>query len=113
LAVDNINRIVDYTGFDLETYVEDWQEFKELQLSYIKVSVLDWEVPTDHGFVVALNEIAKKYKIENILTGHNHQTESILPHSMRYNKTDIENIKSINETVTGYKLKKFRLYSPL
>jgi hypothetical protein len=32
---------------------------------------------------------------------------------MRYNKTDIENIKSIYKTVTGKKLKKFKLYSPL
>ena len=46
LAVSNIEQITKITGFDLYTYVVDWPEFRDLQLAYIKASVLDWEIPT-------------------------------------------------------------------
>ena len=49
LAVKNVEQICKYTGFDLHTYVVNWEEFKDLQKAYIKSGVLDWEVPTDHG----------------------------------------------------------------
>jgi N-acetyl sugar amidotransferase len=113
LAVDNINRIVDYTGFNLYTHVVDWEEFKDLQLSYIKSSVLDWEVPTDHLIKAALFNLAKIKGIKSILSGTNHQTEFILPHSMRYNKADIDNINDIHQKFGTKPLKTTKLLSPL
>lgn len=113
LAVDNINRIVDFTGFDLYTYVVDWEEFKDLQLSYIKASVLDWEVPTDHVIKSILYEMAIKKGIKHILSGTNHQTEFILPHNMRYNKSDSDNILDIHQKFGTKKIKSFKILSPL
>lgn len=107
LAVKNIEGIINKTGFDLFTYVVDWEEFKDLQLSYIKAGVLDWEIPTDHGFYACLFEQAYKYKIKYILTGHNYQTEAILPKSMRWSKLDVSNIRDIHSKFGTKKLKTF------
>lgn len=107
LAVKNIEGIITKTGFDLYTYVVDWNEFKDLQLSYIKAGVLDWEIPTDHGFFACLYEQAYQHKIKYILTGHNYQTEAILPKTMRWSKFDVANIKDIHTKFGTKKLKTF------
>lgn len=113
LAVDNINRIVDYTGFDLHTEVLDWEQFKDLQFSYIKASVLDWEVPTDHIIKSTLYKIAIQNKCKHILSGTNYQTEFILPQSMRYNKADTDNILDIHKQFGTRRINKLNLMSPL
>lgn len=107
LAVKNIESIINKTGFDLYTYVVDWEEFKDLQLAYIKASVLDWEIPSDHGFYALLFNQAYKYNIRYILTGHNHQTEAILPKTMRWSKLDVANIIDIYKKYGTGKLKTF------
>lgn len=109
LAVKNIENIVTKTGFDLYTYVVDWEEFRDLQLSYIKASVVDWEIPTDHGFFAMLHKTAYKNQIKYILTGHNYQTESIMPKYMRWSKMDVANIKDIHKTFGTKPLKTFPL----
>lgn len=95
LAVKNIEQICRYTGFDLYTYVVNWDEFKDLQRAYIKAGVLDWEVPTDHGLWAITLKKAKELNIKYILTGSNYQSEGILPAPMRYDKGDLKNIKDI------------------
>lgn len=109
LAVKNIEGIIRKTGFDLFTYVVDWEEFKDLQLSYIKAGVLDWEIPTDHGFYACLYEQAYKHRIKYILTGHNYQTEAILPKSMRWSKLDVANIMDIHSKFGTKRIKTFPL----
>jgi N-acetyl sugar amidotransferase len=95
LAVKNIEQIAKYTGFDLFTYVVDWEEFKDLQKAYIKSGVLDWEVPTDHGLWAITLKKAKELNVKYVLTGFNYQTEGTLPKPMRYDKGDLKNIKDI------------------
>lgn len=95
LAVKNIEQICKYTGFDLNTYVVDWEEFKDIQKAYIKAGVLDWEVPTDHGLWAVILKKSKELNVKHILIGANYQTEGILPKPMRYDKADLKNIKDI------------------
>ncbi len=109
MAVKNIENILNKLEFDLFTYVVDWEEFKDLQLSYIKASVIDWEIPTDHGFMAMLFDQASKHNIEYILSGHNIVTEAILPKSMRWSKLDVANIKAIHKKYGNVKLKTFPL----
>ena len=109
LAVKNIENILNKLNFDLFTYVVDWDEFNDLQMSYIKASVIDWEIPTDHGFMAMLFDQANKHNIEYILSGHNIVTEAILPKSMRWSKLDVANIKDIHKTFGKVKLKTFPL----
>lgn len=111
LAVNNIESIVNSLAFDLYTYVVDWEEFKDLQRAYIKSGVLDWEIPTDHGFYAMLYDQAYKHKIKYILSGHNIVTEGILPKCMRWSKLDVANILDIQKQFGKKKLKTFPLLS--
>ncbi len=97
LAVMNIHNIVNKLGFDLVTYVIDWEEFKDLQLAYLRASVVDIEVLTDHAIYGAIFKIAKDYNIKYVLGGHNVVTEGILPYHWTYNKKDYINIKDIHK----------------
>ena len=68
LAVKNIENTVKILGFDLYTHVCDWNEMKDLQLSYFKAGVINADVPMDHAFLVVLNRIAKKYKLKYLIS---------------------------------------------
>lgn len=62
-AEANIKNIISKLGFDLYTYTVDWEEFKDLQRSYFKSSVVDIEVLTDNAIK---NFIYKKALEEGI-----------------------------------------------
>lgn len=96
MAVKNIENIVSKLGFDLFTYVIDWEIFKDAQKAYIKASVLDMEVPTDMLIFAVLFDIAKKHKIKTILSGYNLATEGVLPRDWSYErKFDAVNFRNI------------------
>lgn len=106
LATNNIENIVKNTGFDLYTHVMDWEEFKDLQRSYFKASVLDLDVPADHMIFGAVYKLANKYNIKSVLNGYNINTEQCLPQSWNYDKFDIKNLKNIQAKFGTRKLKK-------
>ena len=54
LAVRNVKNIVKKLDIDYQTYVVDWEEFRRLQISFLRASVPNVEVPTDHGITAAL-----------------------------------------------------------
>jgi N-acetyl sugar amidotransferase len=96
LAVANIETIVKALDFRLETFVMNWPEFRDLQRSYFKASVLDLDVPTDHMIFGALHKIADKHDIRFILSGNNFATEWLLPPAWYYPKFDLVNLKAIH-----------------
>ncbi|MBA3341048.1 MAG: N-acetyl sugar amidotransferase [Gemmatimonadaceae bacterium] len=96
LAVGNIESIVSRLEFDLFTYVIDWNEFRDLQLAYLRASVVDIEVVTDHAIVATLYRLAAKHGIRHILSGTNVVTEQVLPPHWVFNKTDHVNIRAIH-----------------
>ncbi|NRB54357.1 MAG: N-acetyl sugar amidotransferase, partial [Saprospiraceae bacterium] len=91
--------------FDLYTVVMDWPEFKQLQRSYFKASVLDLDVPADHMIFGALFQTAKKYKIKYVLSGNNIWTEHTLPKAWNYNKFDLVNLMNIHRKFENASLK--------
>lgn len=95
LAVKNIENICTILNLELNTYVIKWEEFKELQLAYLKAGVVDIEVLTDHAIYATLTKIAKQYNISYVLSGFNLATEAIMPKSWIFDKTDWVNIKDI------------------
>lgn len=112
LSVSNIENIIKKLDFELFTYVVDWEEFKDLQLSYIKASVVDIEVLTDHAIRTVLLNIADKYKVDYILSGSNVVTEATLPEHWIFNKSDAENIKDIHQQYGEVQMKTFPLCEP-
>ena len=107
LAVNNINKLVDTLGFDLSTYVIDWEEFKDLQRSFLKASVVDIELLTDHAITAAMFHLAHKHKIKFVLSGNNYATESGMPGSWVWNKQDKINIIGIHKRFGTRKMKSF------
>ncbi|MEN9511257.1 MAG: hypothetical protein RLZZ370_1076 [Bacteroidota bacterium] len=108
LAVKNIENICTRLGWDLHTHVIDWEEFRELQLSYLRAGVIDIEVLTDHAIYAIIYRLAHKYKIKYTLNGYNYATEAIMPKGWTYNKRDYENIRDIYAKYgSGKKLKTY------
>lgn len=107
LAVINIENIVKKLDLDLVTYVNDWQEFKDIQLSFIKASVLDIELITDQAILAVLYDTARKYKIKYILYGTNIATEAVLPKNWYHWKIDLLNIVSIHKIFGKIPLKTY------
>lgn len=103
----NIKNIVAKTGFDLYDYKVDFEEFKDLHLAYLKASVLDIEVVTDHAILAAIYEVANKKGIKYILSGTNVATEAIIPASWNYRKTDLWNLKDIHRKYGTLNLETF------
>jgi N-acetyl sugar amidotransferase len=107
LAVKNIENIVNILGFDLHTFVMDWEEFRDLQRTYFEASVVDVEVPTDQLIFAALNRIAYQNNIKYILAGNNVVCESINPDGWVYKeKLDLVNLRDIHSTFGKLKLRK-------
>ncbi|HXD76386.1 MAG TPA: N-acetyl sugar amidotransferase [Puia sp.] len=79
LAVNNIESIVRTLDMDLYTYVIDWEEFRDIQLSYFKANVIDIEAITDLAFRAVLEKTSVKYDQKYFLSGDNVVTESVLP----------------------------------
>ena len=50
IATNNIERIVDSLNLDLYTEVINWEEMKDLQLSFFKSGVAHIDAPQDHAF---------------------------------------------------------------
>jgi N-acetyl sugar amidotransferase len=109
LAVKNIENIISRCGFDLYTYVNDWEEFKDIQLSYFKANVIDIEAVNDIAIFSSLDKICAKYDLKNILDGRNVVTEHTLPHAW-LNK-DLGNMLNIHKTFGKVPLKTFPLIS--
>ena len=110
---ENIKNIISKTGFYLLTYKLDWEEFKDLQRAYLKASVIDIEVLTDHAIAGYIYKVACKEGIHYLLSGGNFATELILPKSWCYTKTDAKNIKAIHKLFGRKKIKNFPFVSTL
>lgn len=113
LAVHNINRLIDYSGFDLITHVISWREFKSIQRAFFKADVIDIELVTDQAIFASLHKYARKHKIKYILSGENFSTENILPRSWVWRKTDVRNIMSINSLHGDVPNSKLKTYPKL
>lgn len=111
LAVANIANIVTKLGFDLETHVIDWEEFRDLQRAFLKASVVDIEMLTDHAIVASVYRGAIKHGIKYVLSGMNYVTESVLPQSWVHPKGDHVHIRAISKKYGSLPLKKFPLLS--
>ena len=105
LAVSNIENIVNRCNFDLYTYVINWPEFRDIQLSFFKAHVVDIEAVTDIAIFAALDKICKERGIKYIIDGRNVVTEEVLPKSWIYK--DQVNLLDIHKNFGSIKLKSY------
>ena len=108
IAVNNIERLVDGLGLDLYTEVINWEEMKDLQLSFIKSGVPHIDVPQDHAFFATMYKFASKYKIKTILTGGNYSTECVRnPLEWMYYQSDSIQLRDIHKIFGTGQLKEY------
>jgi N-acetyl sugar amidotransferase len=111
LAVKNIQNIIEKCGFDLYTYVIDWEEFRDIQLAYFKANVIDIEAVTDIAIFSALDIICKEQGIKHIIDGRNVVTEVTLPQAWICKNTS--NLRDIHNRFGTMKRKAYPLMSPI
>jgi len=109
-SIENIKSLADKLGFDYENVVLDWATFSELQLSFLKASVPEIEIPTDIAIPAVLHKIASKYNIKHIISGGNFATEGILPKAWSYNAKDLTYLKHIQKTFGTKKINRLQLF---
>jgi N-acetyl sugar amidotransferase len=79
IAAENIKNACNKLDIDLYTFVVDWDEFKDLQKSFLKASVPSVDIPTDHAFVSVLYNYCIKNNIKYIFNGSSFRTEGLIP----------------------------------
>jgi len=96
LAVANIEKTLKTLGIDLHTHVIDWEEFRDLQVAFLKASTPDGEVPTDHAIFALLYEMAAAHGVRHVITGTNVATEAVLPEKWGYGYFDWRYVKDVH-----------------
>ena len=110
-AVQNIKNICGKLEIDYQSYVLNWEEFKDLQLSFLKASIVEMEIPTDIAIPGALHKVAAENGIKYIISGGNFATEGILPESWFYNPKDSKLLNGIQKKFGTRKLKNFPTFN--
>ena len=112
LAVKNIEKILDYCNYDLHTHVVDWEDMRDLHLSYMRSGFSNQDVPQDHVFFASLYHYAIKNNIKYILSGGNIATEGIFPETWHVGSAmDSINLKAIHRRFGKKQLRSYRTIS--
>lgn len=113
-AVNNIERLVDGLGLDLYTEVIDWEEMRDLQLSFFKSGVPHIDTPQDHAFFATMYKFAELHGVRTILTGANYSTECIRnPLEWMYYQSDSIQLRDIHRRFGSRPLRNFPITSIL
>jgi len=105
IAVENMRNAVKRLNVDLRTISCDWEEFKDLQISFLKASIPDAEMPTDIGIISALYRAAAEEGISYILNGHSFRAEGVMP--LKWSYGDGRYMKSVQKKFGNAELKSF------
>jgi len=111
IAVANIKNCLQKLNVDLITYVVDYDEMKDILLSYMKAGLPWIDGPTDSAINATLYNIAKKHKISYIFNGSSIRTEGKQPTSWTH--TDSKQLKFIQKKFGTSNIKTFPDLSPL
>ncbi len=104
-SVKNIKKMTSALDIDLETYVIDYEEIKDIMSSFIKASLPWIDFPTDHAIKSVLYRRANREKIKYILIGHDFKSEGIQPNEWTYG--DARQLKYIQKKFGTQKIKSF------
>lgn len=84
IAVHNIENATRKLGVELYTHVADWDDFRRLQISFLKASTSDAEIPTDMAISAVLLRTAAREGVRYVLNGHSFRAEGIVPRGWTY-----------------------------
>lgn len=107
LAVHNIEKTVRKLDLDLVTEVLTWKEFSSIQKAFLKASVADCEIPTDHAIYATLYKVARRFNVPTIIVGSNLVTERIMPLEWSRGHRDWKYISGIINKFSAVKPKSY------
>ena len=107
IASENIRKVLQDTGVDLETYVIDNIESNDIFRSFFLAGVPELGTPTDLALAEVLNRVAARYGIKYVLEGHSFIEEGISPIGKNY--FDGKYIKSIHRMYGRMPMKTYPL----
>jgi len=87
------------------SYVVDWDELRDVQLSSLKSSVANCEIQTDHAIFASLWRMALKNGDRFILTGSNFVTEALMQYSWGHYHQDLKHMKAIHRRFSSKPLR--------
>ena len=106
IAVSNINKVARSLELDYVSCVLDWEEFRDIQLAFLKASSVDLEMPTDIAIVASIYKIARVNNIKYIISGGNITSEGMLPLQWGYHRyKDLRYYKYIVQNYSKTKIK--------
>jgi N-acetyl sugar amidotransferase len=111
LAVSNIENCLKALSIDLYTKVLDWDEFRDLQLAFLKASTPDSEIPTDHAILAAVMDKADEIGVRYIVWGVNLGTEGLSIPTWSTGHFDWKYIRSVQERFGHVPLTSFPHFS--
>ena len=95
-AVRNIELIVRKLDLDLHTFVVEWGEMRDIQLAFLRASVLNQDNPQDHAFFSTLYRTAIQQGISHFLSGVNYASENVIPPDWGHPYMDSRQIHAIH-----------------
>lgn len=110
-AKGNIKRIVERLNIDMYDEILAWDEFRDLQVAFLKSSTPDCEIPTDHAIDEIMHQSARKNSITFNVNGYNYKTETHLPGMWSQGHGDWIYIHGIHERFGKIPLKSFPHFS--
>ncbi|MBC36023.1 MAG: hypothetical protein CL663_08295 [Bacteroidetes bacterium] len=109
IAVENIKRVTSQLNIDLETYVIDYEEIKDILRSYLRAGLPWIDNPTDQAIHSVLYKTARREKIKYILMGTDFRSEGKQPTEWTY--SDSKQLKHIHNKFGEKPRKTFPLVS--
>jgi len=107
VSTNNVRALCRTFDFHHEIIQIDRDEFRDLQLSYIRAGVVNLEVPSDHAINASVYRTASRLGLRHIISGQNVVTEAGMPKSWGWDNRDLVNLKSIHKTFGAVPLKTF------
>jgi N-acetyl sugar amidotransferase len=107
LAVNNIHKTLETLGIDLYTHVIDWEEFRDLQVAFLRASTPDSEIPSDHAIVSLMYQMAEKTNVPYVIIGRNVRTETHMAPAWSMGHFDWKYIRSVHDQFGTVPLKTF------
>lgn len=106
IAVQNIFKITSALNIDLETYVIDYEEIKDLLRAYMRAGIAWADTPTDLAIKAVMYKIALQEKINYIIRGNDFRSEGKQPKEWTY--ADDKQLMAIHKQFgSGIKLKTY------
>jgi len=105
ISVQNIKKVTKQLDIDLETYVIDYDEVKDILKSYMKAGLPWVDAPTDMAIEATLYLVANKEGIKYIFNGSDFRSEGKQPTEWTYG--DAKQLKHIQKTFGSKPIKTF------